>query len=260
MVVPVMPFSVAAYGLSDIGLVRQNNEDYWSQIPEVGFFALADGMGGHRAGEVAAHATLDTLCDIIGKTLEKEAPASLEEAKGILELAIEQANQAVYRLGRSDPDLKGMGTTLCCLLFHPKGVIYAHVGDSRIYRNREGVLELLTRDHSLLCELLDLGQLNEKEADDFLYKNIITKAMGTEPSVAPTISLSNIQDGDIWMMCTDGLTDLLTLKEMEQITNESPSIEEGCRLLIETANSRGGHDNVTVVMVKVNDETKDLSR
>lgn len=144
-----------------------------------------------------------------------------------------------------------MGTTLCCLFFHEEGLIFAHVGDSRIYRLRDEQLEQLTKDHSLLRDLVDQGQLNDSQATEFLYKNIITKAIGTEPKVDPTVTSSNIQIGDIYLMCTDGLSDLLTAKEIAEILKESISKEAAAETLIKRANAEGGRDNITVVIVKI---------
>jgi protein phosphatase len=173
-----------------------------------------------------------------------------------LRLAIEQVNRKVYKKSRLDPMLKGMGTTLCCVYFHPKGVIYAHVGDSRIYRLRNTRFEQLTKDHSLCRDLVDQGQITEKQAPDYLYRNIITKAIGTELTVEPSVHLSDLVDGDLYLMCSDGLSDLLTLKEMHGILNQKLSIEDTVNEFVATANARGGHDNITVVIMKVSNVVK----
>lgn len=249
-----MPYKVKAYGISDIGLVRQNNEDAWGKLPELNFYALADGMGGHRAGEVAAKEAIKALCDHFKQTVSIAGPKlSLDEAYGLVQLSIEHANSTVYQLSKSDPELSGMGTTLCCIYCHPKGIIYAHVGDSRIYHLHNGTLAQVTKDHSLLRELVDLGQLDEKNSGDFLYKNIITKAIGTENLVEPTVQISEIVEDDIFLMCTDGLSDLLTLNEMEYILKESSDIEYSSKKLITKAIERGGYDNITVVVVRVDE-------
>lgn len=262
MVIKQMPFKVTAYGISDIGLVRQNNEDAWAQLPELNFFVLADGMGGHRAGEVAAKEAVSSLCDHFKQTLTIAGPhLSLDEAYGLIQLSFEHANNSVYQLNKSDADLRGMGTTLCCIYCHPKGIIYAHVGDSRIYRLHHHVLEQLTKDHSLLRELVDLGQIDEHNAGEFLYKNIITKAVGTEKSIQPSVHICDVINNDIFLMCSDGLTDMLQLKEIEAILNENPCIETAANKLIAKANEKGGFDNTTIVIVKVQKfHEKHLSR
>ncbi|HRD56151.1 MAG TPA: protein phosphatase 2C domain-containing protein, partial [Parachlamydiaceae bacterium] len=151
-----MPFQVLAYGLTDVGLVRQNNEDYWDQAPNLNFFALADGMGGHRAGEIASKEAIKALIDILNKIVgANKEELDLNEMNGIIQYAIEHANQKIYKMSSKDPALKGMGTTICCLLFNAQGLVYAHVGDSRIYRFREGSLEQLTKDDSLIRQLSD---------------------------------------------------------------------------------------------------------
>lgn len=263
MVVQTMPFKLQAVGLSDIGLLRQNNEDVWAIQPAKKVYILADGMGGHQAGEVAAREAVETLSAKLEANLDLHDDAlTLEEAQDIISDAIEDVNDHVYKMGRKDRDLRGMGTTLCCLHFHPKGLIYAHVGDSRIYRLRGKKLFQMTKDHSLLRELMDSGQLDEMQAGEFVYKNIITKAVGTEPFVQPTVRHCEIHHHDIFMMCSDGLSDLVSREDMELILNKKASLSNLAQGLIDTAKERGGHDNITVILVKVTEkhETKDLSR
>jgi PPM family protein phosphatase len=260
MSVSSLPYTVTWIGLSHTGLVRLNNEDAWSALPPH-LYVLADGMGGHQAGEIASHEAVDGLCSIIKEQFEESEKESFHDMRKSLRYAIEKVNRHVYRKSRLDPALKGMGTTLCCIYFHPKGVIYAHVGDSRIYRLRNRRFELLTKDHSLCRELVDQGQLTEKEAPEFQYKNIITKAIGTESHVDPSVHLSDVIEGDLYLMCSDGLSDLLTTKEMHGIINQKMSIEETANEFIATANARGGHDNITVVLMQVSNVTRnpDLS-
>lgn len=251
-----LPYNVIAFGASDAGRVRQNNEDAWMCLEEPFFYVLADGMGGHQAGEVASHEATMGLCEIVQENWKEADRTSFHDMRKAMRFAVEQVNRRVFKKSRSDPYLKGMGTTLCCIYFHPKGVIYAHVGDSRIYRLRHKRFEQLTKDHSLCRELVDQGQLTEKQAPDFLYKNIITKAIGTEPSVDPSVHLSDISEGDIYLMCTDGLSDLLTTREMHGILNQKMSVADTVKEFVATANARGGHDNITVVIMQVRDVNK----
>lgn len=250
MVVRLMPHKILAVGLSHLGLIRQNNEDVWVQLPDIDFFALADGMGGHQAGEVAAREAVNALCRTIRKkaALLKEN-STLDDAAAAVKQSIAYANSFVHKMSKSDPELQGMGTTLCCLLFHEKGLVYAHVGDSRIYRMRRGMLEQLTKDDSLVRELVDQGRLNAQQASDFLYKNIITKAIGAESKLDPTVNVTETQNNDFYIMCSDGLSDLLTTEDIQTILVESPSIERAAEMLIACANERGGRDNITVVIV-----------
>ncbi len=259
----LMPYKLLAFGLSDIGLVRQNNEDIWAALPEDGFFLLADGMGGHQAGEVAARETANMLCRIVRKKIAPMREAGgLADSKELMRRAIRHVNTLVYKLSRTQDELRGMGTTLCCLLFHEHSLIFAHVGDSRIYRFRDGKLQQLTSDHSLLRELVDQGQLNEREASDFVYKNIITKAIGTEPKVEPTVDTADVLPNDLYLMCSDGLSDLLTAQEIQAIIKAAATIQQAATQLVACANEKGGRDNITVVFTKVEElhESKDLSR
>lgn len=251
MAAPPMPYIINAAGLSDIGLVRQNNEDVWAEVPEIGLYVLADGMGGHQAGEVAARETVTAICQVLKRKIARSRRYTLHELQALLKKAIMYVNAQVFKLGRSQEDLRGMGTTLCCLLFHSDGVAFGHVGDSRIYRLRKGKLDQLTRDHSLLRELVDQGQLNDRQVTDFLYKNIITKAIGTEPKVDPTVTAASVEEGDLYLMCSDGLSDLLVTDEIADILENSPTLEKAAESLVSTANELGGRDNITVVVIKI---------
>lgn len=249
MAVRLMLYQLSAYCLSDIGLVRHNNEDAWKMLKNEQFFVLADGMGGHQAGEVASKEAVDQLCDLFQEHIE-DFYQDITQAMLALKEIIQEVNEAIYRLGKGNPAFRGMGTTLCSLFFHQNGLIYAHVGDSRIYRYRHEHLEQLTQDHSLLRELIDLGQMSEQQAGDFVYKNIITKAIGTELHVEPTIHRTSIEVGDLFLMCSDGLSDLVCFEEIQKILAHH-SEEESLRQLVEKAKQNGGYDNITMMLVKV---------
>jgi protein phosphatase len=235
--------SLESFGLSDIGVGRPNNEDVWAALPEFGFFALADGMGGHQAGEVAARETIEHLTHTF-KTVKSRDCVEL-----IIELrhAIEKANQWVYRLGKKTETLHGMGTTLCCLIWSDEVVIYAHVGDSRIYRYRDQKLELLTQDHSLFAKWLKVGK---ESSTPFPYKNVITRAVGTSPKANPEIAVSAHQPGDIYFLCSDGLSDVLMPQEIESIISGSSDLEITSKRLIERAKIKGSCDNITILMIQ----------
>jgi len=257
VLIHLIPYQVKAYGISDIGLVRQNNEDVWAQMPKDGFYILADGMGGHQAGEVAAREMTNLLCRIVHKKITPEKNSlSLSELKELLTRAIRHVNLQVHKMSRSNTELHGMGTTLCCLLFYENGLVIAHVGDSRIYRYRDQKLHQLTRDHSLLSELLDQGQLSEQQAAGFVYKNIITKAIGTESKVDPTVDHTEIQADDLYLMCSDGLSDLLSMGEIETILATTIDIPEALKKMVACANERGGKDNITAVITRVEQGSK----
>ena len=243
---------ILSYGLTEIGLVRRKNEDAWAEIPDSSFYCLADGMGGHPAGDVAAKEAVDALCRIckqrIGEESWQESPFKAVER--FLKEAIQEVNAVVYAVAASDSKLRGMGTTLCALHMQSDRAIYGHVGDSRIYRLRDRKLERLTQDHSLAHELLGLGQLKEDDLELFAHKNIITKSIGNDPVIEPTVGSSPLLKGDLYLLCTDGITDMLGLQEMEKILNRTSSIEEKGQDLVSAAMLKGGHDNATVVLVQ----------
>lgn len=242
-----------AVGISDIGSIRKNNEDVWISLPEIGFFALADGMGGRNAGEIAAQRTIDLLSQGAAQI------SKIDHMELILEmrLIIENANRHVYELGLQNQNYQGMGTTLCCLLWTPDAIIYAHVGDSRIYRFRENKLSLLTQDHSLFAQWLATGKLAEECATPYPYKHVITRAIGGPGKANPEIAIATQQEGDLFFLCSDGLSDVLALEEMEQILMQESDLHLAGQQLIETAKIKGSSDNMTIVMVQ---HAKNLSR
>lgn len=253
MVPQLMCYKIFANGITDVGLVRQNNEDAWLQLAEEPFFSLADGMGGHQAGEIASKEAVKNLCAIFKKKFNSEK--SLLQTKNIIAESIKEVNKIIFEMGSSKEELAGMGTTLCCVFLHPTGLVYGHVGDSRIYRFRHHKLKQLTQDHSLLRELIELGQLNEREAQCFQHKNIITKAIGTEDYVEPSVKTDSLMSEDIILMCSDGLTDMLSHDEIERIMIHSqvPDLSEN---LVEAAKQKGGHDNITVVVIKIREKNE----
>lgn len=235
-----------SFGLSDIGTNRSNNEDVWVAMPENGFFALADGMGGPRAGEVAAKEAIQSLCDSISKVKSHNCMELIIE----LRHAIEKANRSIYQMGKESEILSGMGTTLCCLIWTKEAVVYAHVGDSRIYRFRNKKLELLTQDHSLLAKWLATGKLAEECETPYPYKNVITRAVGTSPKAKPEIAVATHELGDLYLLCTDGLSDVLSIQEIEKIINRSSDLEASCKSLIERAKIKGSCDNITLLIIQ----------
>ena len=242
-----------AHAVSDRGLVRENNEDNWAFSTEDGFFILADGMGGHQSGEVASQRTVDSMyhyfATALPKQLRHEDNADIES---MLSDGIASVNREVYKLSQEDASMKGMGTTLCCLLFYGAEVFFAHVGDSRIYRYRDGILQQLTRDHSLVEELIPTGKLDPTKAGGFLYKNIVTRAVGVGSSVSSTINFEAFAHGDYYMMCSDGLTDGMSLQDIQgYFGNGSKSSAAIAQDLVNAANKKGGNDNTTVVVVRV---------
>lgn len=244
------PYKLQSFSISEIGPSRKNNEDVFLEMPEHAFFALADGMGGHNAGEVAAQEAIINLSEGIEK-LSLTQPWSLQPLISQIQRAVCSANTWVYHLSQNHSSFNGMGTTLSCFLIHKESLLFAHVGDSRLYRYREEKLIQLTEDHSLRAQLLKKGKLKPEEAHTFPQKNIVTKAVGTTKKVVPDVGTTSIQTGDIYFLCSDGLTDLLSDPEIEPIFKSHTCIEEISQKLIRSALEKGGKDNITIVMVKV---------
>lgn len=239
-----------SYGVSDTGLVRPNNEDVWEELPEHNFYVLADGMGGHKAGEIAAREAASHLCKEVAKFLSGKHKYSEKELTAKLHDAIVSTNAWVYRLAEQNEELSDMGTTLCCFLLYGETLFYGHVGDSRIYRYRDG-LERLTQDHSLRQELIKKGFLSEKMAPHFPFKNIITRTIGTHATVEPEMGRTLVSAKDLYLLCSDGLTDPVSDEEMAEILAKAKTVKEACTQLIDAAKQGGGSDNITLVMIKI---------
>ncbi|MCB1135259.1 MAG: serine/threonine-protein phosphatase [Chlamydiia bacterium] len=247
-----MPLTFRACGISETGLVREGNEDAWGELPEYQFYVLADGMGGHQAGEVASAETVRILKDMMAEVLSERSQGRSPKDLGImLRLAIVETNRRVFKMAQEAPELKGMGTTLCCIALHGYHLVYAHLGDSRIYRLRDGHLQQLTCDHSLYRQMIDRGQVDEGDPQLQSYKNIVTKCIGTGWLVDPTVAIDAVLPGDWIMMCSDGLTDMVSNQQIEHLMNDWPTPREACHALVEAALMNGGVDNVTVVVAAI---------
>lgn len=240
------------YGISDIGLVRDHNEDVWAAHPQMGVFALADGMGGHSAGEVAAKEAVDYVSQLIKKWKPTEEPTA-EQMEAFLYDALIETNQWIYQKAASDEALNGMGTTLCVLFILGKVAVLGHVGDSRIYRIRNTRLTQMTEDHSLVSEMQALGVMDHEEGRSFPYKHILTRAIGSHPMVEPTVSSISIQQRDLFFLCSDGLTNFVKDEEIKEILLKNISLEKKGKELVDLANEHGGGDNVTCILVCPND-------
>lgn len=243
---------VESFGASDIGLVRTNNEDVWAHNPLHDFFILADGMGGHQAGEIAANETVIQLCNWIEEQFAPHKTSlSGEEWIPHLEQAILTTNQWVHQLSVQDAELTGMGTTLCLALLINTTLLFAHVGDSRIYRIRNRRISRLTTDHSLREEMLANGRYEASRSQPFPYKNVLTRAMGTHSRVIPDIQTTQVEKGDLYFLCSDGLTDCLSDKEILSTALEESSLQALTLRLIHHAKQRGAPDNITIVMFQI---------
>ncbi len=228
---------------TDTGRQRNANED--SLYVAAPLFVVADGMGGAQAGEVASKAAAESFAG--------ELPAA--PAEQVLEETIESANRTIHELARKDPSLAGMGTTTTAAIVDLEGetVAIGHVGDSRAYRLRGGKFEQLTRDHSLVEEMRRKGQLTDAQAEDHPQRSIITRALGPEPEVQVDVQTVPAQDGDVFLICSDGLTTMLDDEQIGRILTRATSLQAAVRALVDEANRAGGRDNITVVAFRLAD-------
>lgn len=247
-----MSYTIESFGISDIGLRRSNNEDHFAILSSPPFFALADGMGGHNAGEIASKEAVETLCQKMHEHFENthRDTCSLKDMQSYLRRNILVANHWVYKLALANKNLHGMGTTLCCMLLFQDNLVFAHVGDSRIYRYRKR-LKQLTVDHSLRQELVNQGKLKQEDFRSFPKKNVITRAIGKKLEVEPDIGALSVQNGDIFLLCSDGLTDHVTHEEMTLLFKNKQCLKSLSHSLIEVAKEKGGSDNISLVVMQV---------
>lgn len=240
--------------LTDPGLIRDNNEDSVSLDPENQIAVLADGMGGYNAGEVASAMATSFIRTELGRWMSEGGhEASGRELKRAMEICIDNANRSIFNAANSNPQYSGMGTTLVMGVFHGERAMIGHVGDSRCYRLREGNFMQITRDHSLLQEQIDAGLLTPEEALTAPNRNLVTRALGVEAVVNVELHGHAISPGDLYLLCSDGLTDMLRDDEIAAVLYEGRDLAEMADSLIETANLHGGRDNISVVLVRSQD-------
>lgn len=235
-----------------VGKVRKHNEDYLLAEPELGVFALADGIGGHKAGEVASRVACETSMAELLKAQNADKADDLESLLRVGQ-AGEIANALVHRMGSEKEELKGMGTTLVLAMFREHQIFYAHVGDSRLYRMRSGRLRQLTRDHSLVQQMMDQGLFSNKyEAKAAgVGDNILTRGLGLNREVEVDVGDQGVRDGDIYLACTDGLCGKVVDQNIGQILSEpGTSLEEKADSLLNAALDAGGQDNITLVLAE----------
>jgi len=248
---------VKAIGLTHVGRQRQHNEDSFLVADEAKLFLVADGMGGHAAGEIASKIAVDAISEFIVHTKEDDGtwPHAYDEHFGRttnrLMTALRLANTRVLEAMRKDARLRGMGTTVVACLADDSTMSVAHVGDSRAYLIRNGELSRLTNDHSWVFEQVQAGMLTEAEAEKHPLRNVITRALGGALSVTPDASEVESKPGDVYLLCSDGLTGMVPEDEILRVVSENGSdLEKACQDLIDIANERGGLDNVTAILVK----------
>ncbi len=238
---------------TDRGLVRQKNEDSYCAEDHSGFFAVADGIGGRASGEVASRIAIDVMQDFLGKGEKNTVHTTIQSniSKNPLTEAVHLANRAVYEKSLNNPELQGMGTTIAAALIDRERLSIAHVGDSRVYLLRSYILEQLTDDHSLQSEAMKPDVVKKGTPEWFNKKNIITRALGTDPDVEVSYSELTLNDGDVLILCTDGLTSMVsdsTIQSTIKATND-PAV--ACSNLVGHAMQNGGKDNITVIIIYI---------
>ena len=244
--------------LTDPGRVRDHNEDCIESRPESGLYVLADGLGGYNAGEVASGMATSLIADGLIESWRPKDVAKLarEDAKALADRLIREqvarANTAIFTTSQNNPECAGMGTTLVVCLFFDNFLTVAHIGDSRLYRLRADAMDQVTRDHSLLQEQLDSGLITPEEAKLSQNKNLVTKALGIDPTVEPEVHVYEADPDDTYLLCSDGLNDMVEDEEIRLTlitlkTNPSLTVQQ----LVQAANDNGGRDNVSAMLVRV---------
>jgi PPM family protein phosphatase len=235
--------------LTDPGLVRDNNEDSVALDAENQLAVLADGMGGYNAGEVASAMATTFIKAELGRWMaEGGAEASAREVKRAMEICVDNANRSIFNAANSNPQYAGMGTTLVMGVFQGSRALIGHVGDSRCYRLRAGSFVQLTRDHSLLQEQIDAGLISLEQARYAPHKNLVTRALGVEDTVLLEVNEYRAEDGDLYLMCSDGLSDMVSDEDIASLLADTRSLEEKARSLVDAANGQGGRDNISVIL------------
>jgi protein phosphatase len=251
-----------AAGASDVGLQREHNEDSYVVLKEYDLFVVADGMGGHRAGDVASKLATETISEFFKSTANDDVTwpfhfdTNLSEEENRLLTGIRVANRQIFERSTRSREYHGMGTTVVGAMFSPrKGRMYiGHVGDSRCYRVRGGQIQLLTRDHSLINDyLLAMPDLTEEQRSE-LPKNVITRALGMQDQVVVDLQHDEPTPGDVYVLCSDGLSGMVQDEEIQKIVVQNPDIRDACAKLIARANEHGGEDNVTAVLIKIEEQ------
>jgi PPM family protein phosphatase len=231
------------------GRVRSGNEDAFGMLPERGIYLVCDGMGGAAGGEVASRMTVDIILERM--RAEGEPDPTTLPGRDRLHEAIAEANRLVLERAERDPNLSGMGTTLVALLLESEHALVAHAGDSRCYLLRDGRLHRVTQDHSLVDEQIRLGAMTAEEAERSPLRNVITRAIGTQRSVTEDVVEIEPEAGDVFLLCSDGLTREVNEESIARILGAGSDLEKWAQALVDAANEAGGRDNVTCLIVEV---------
>ncbi len=246
--------------MTDTGRVREHNEDAIGAISDIGLMVLADGMGGYNAGEVASGIAVQIVTELATIGAGREEGDEIDPHSGlmrqsiVLRDAVYRANKIIYQTAQSQTHCEGMGTTIVACMFIDNKVSIAHVGDSRAYRMRSNTLEQISLDHSLLQELVDRGFYSEEEAQRSTNRNYVTRALGVEPTVEVEVNEHDVLPGDIYLLCSDGLSDMVEDDDIHlTISTFNASLEVVGQQLVDLANDHGGRDNISVMLAKVNE-------
>lgn len=230
---------------TDIGRLREANEDTFLAEDEI--FAVADGMGGHQAGEIASSLAIDILKKWADESKKSQTPQSIQK---MLKEIVDEVNNAILKKAELRFDYLGMGTTLTAFHVAGKRIFLAHIGDSRAYLIRKGKITQLTQDHTLVADMVRKGEISEELARVHPLKNILTRALGTDIRAEVDLLSEEVQPGDKILLCSDGLNSMLKDGQILAIVNETENLDDACQRLIDTANANGGEDNITVVLVE----------
>ena len=243
---------------TDPGRVRGHNEDCVESRPEIGIVVLADGMGGYNAGEVASGMATSLIAAGLANGWTKNALKKLDREQSsvysqeLLKTEVAKANGAIFAASQKDPQCAGMGTTLVACMFYDNFLTVGHIGDSRLYRMRNDTLEQITRDHSLLQEQIDSGLISKEDARSSNNKNLVTRALGIDPEVETEIHSYEVLEDDIYLLCSDGLNDMIEDEEIQMtLIALRSNLDLTARQLVQAANDAGGRDNISVMLIKV---------
>ena len=236
---------------TDPGLARGNNEDSVTFDDATRLGVLADGMGGYNAGEIASGMATTFIKSELSRWLAQTGRhANVRETRRALEICVENANRSIFNAANSNPQYAGMGTTLVVGVFQDDRLLVGHIGDSRCYRLREGEFVQITRDHSLLQEQIDAGLITPEQAATSMNKNLVTRALGVEDTVPLEVNEHKVEPGDLYLMCSDGLSDMVDDAALADLLRSNTSLHDAAAQLIDKANANGGRDNISVLLAK----------